>query len=95
MSYRMRPILLAGILHAVLFLLAIAMLVCAASCTPAQVNKGVLVYGERETVCALVEQAAVSLPGDERVQRAKELCRAAADLQEIVDAVSTPCEDRK
>ena len=88
-------------LRRTIHLLGFAVPSCLFGCTPAQseqvkqaADRSMLVYGERETVCALVEQVATAQPNDERVKRAQELCRGAATLQEIVDSVATPCEDR-
>lgn len=68
------------------------------SCTNQQLNQakdvGVLALGERETVCKLIDQAIVHKPDDSKLVKAQELCNAGAKLQEIIDSVATPCENR-
>jgi hypothetical protein len=54
-----------------------------------------LALGERETVCLLVEQALKRAPGDSGLTLARSKCEdALATVQDIVDAASTPCDER-
>lgn len=67
-------------------------------CTNQQLTQakdaGLLALGERETVCKLIDQAIVHRPDDTKLVKAQELCNAGAKLQEIIDSVATPCEER-
>lgn len=67
-------------------------------CTNQQLTQakdaGLLALGERKTVCKLIDQAIVHRPDDTKLIKAQELCNAGAKLQEIIDSVATPCEER-
>ena len=71
---------------------------CLIGCTNQQLNQakdaGVLALGERETVCKLIDQAIVHKPGNSKLVKAQELCNAGGKLQEIINSVATPCEER-
>ena len=79
-------------------MILIMLLTMTSACTKEQTTQakdiGILALGQRETVCKLVDQAIVQRPSDDRLVKAQELCNAGAELQEVIDSVSTPCENR-
>jgi len=69
------------------------------ACTPAQTNQindvSILAKGKRDTVCLLINQAiSEAVDDDEHLTKAKNLCDAGKPLQDIIDSLATPCENR-